>query len=381
MNIKEIKLHQLEMDLKNPFTTSFGTQSKRFITIVEAVNTDGLSGFGECVAGEDPLYSEEFMDSALIAMKKYFAPIIIQNEISHPDEVWDLLVPFKKNNMAKSGIEGAVWDLYAKENGMTLAEAVGGKKDEVDVGVSLGLEDTDELLLDRIEEKVEEGYKRIKVKIKPGRDVEMLRKIRGKYPDIPLMVDANSAYTLDDIELLKAMDEFNLMMIEQPLAAGDIVDHAKLQKAIQTPVCLDESIDSYQAAKASIELGSCEIINVKVGRVGGITQSKRIHDLAAEHNIPLWCGGMLEAGVGRLHNIAITTLSNFTLPGDTASSSRYWKEDIITPEVVAENGVVQVSDQPGIGAEVDFDKMKQYLKQTDVITADNDIDMVFLIDD
>ncbi|WP_052254829.1 o-succinylbenzoate synthase [Salinicoccus sp. YB14-2] len=377
MEIKEIKLHQLEMDLKNPFTTSFGTQTKRFITIVEAVNADGLSGFGECVAGEDPLYSEEFMDSALIAMKKYFAPIIIKNGISHPDDVWNLLVPFKKNNMAKAGLEGAVWDLYAKENGMTLAEAVGGKKTEVDVGVSLGLEDTDELLLERIKEKVEEGYKRIKVKIKPGRDIEMLRKIRDKFPDIPLMVDANSAYTLDDIELLKAMDEFNLMMIEQPLAAGDIVDHAKLQKEIRTPVCLDESIDSYQAAKASIELGSCKIINVKVGRVGGITESKRIHDLAAEHNIPLWCGGMLEAGVGRLHNVAITTLSNFTLPGDTASSSRYWEEDIITPEVVAENGVVKVSDQPGIGAEVDFDKMKQYLKQTDTITADNDIDMVF----
>lgn len=377
MKIKEIKLHQLEMDLKNPFTTSFGSQTKRFITIVEAVNTDGLSGFGECVAGEDPLYSEEFMDGALIAMKKYFAPLVIKNEIKHPDDVWDLLVPFKKNNMAKAGIEGAVWDLYAKENDLTLAEAVGGKKTEVDVGISLGLEDTDELLLERVKEKVDEGYKRIKLKIKPGRDVEMLRKVRGKFPDIPLMVDANSAYTLDDIELLKALDEFNLMMIEQPLAAGDIVDHAKLQKEIKTPVCLDESIDSYQAAKAAIELGSCEIINVKVGRVGGITESKRIHDLAEQHNIPLWCGGMLEAGVGRLHNIAITTLANFTLPGDTASSSRYWNEDIITPEVVAERGVVQVSDQPGIGTKVDLDKMKQYLKQTDTITAEDDVEMVF----
>lgn len=377
MKIKEIKLHQLEMDLKNPFTTSFGSQTKRFITIVEAVNTDGLSGFGECVAGEDPLYSEEFMDGALIAMKKYFAPLVIKNEIKHPDDVWDLLVPFKKNNMAKAGIEGAVWDLYAKENDLTLAEAVGGKKTEVDVGISLGLEDTDELLLERVKEKVDEGYKRIKLKIKPGRDVEMLRKVRGKFPDIPLMVDANSAYTLDDIELLKALDEFNLMMIEQPLSAGDIVDHAKLQKEIKTPVCLDESIDSYQAAKAAIELGSCEIINVKVGRVGGITESKRIHDLAEQHNIPLWCGGMLEAGVGRLHNIAITTLANFTLPGDTASSSRYWNEDIITPEVVAERGVVQVSDQPGIGTKVDFDKMKKYLKQTDTITAEDDVEMVF----
>lgn len=376
MKIKEIKLHQLLMTMKNPFTTSFGTQQKRFVTIVEAIDEDGLSGFGECVSGEDPLYSEEFMDATLIALKKYFGPLVINKEISHPDEVWEIYKPFKRNNMAKASIEGAVWDLYAKKKGITLAEAMGGTKKEVDVGVSLGLEDTDELLLERIGEKVEEGYKRIKVKIKPGRDVEMVRKIREVYPEIPLMVDANSAYTLDDIDILKALDEFNLMMIEQPLMAGDIIDHAKLQKQIKTPVCLDESIDSYESAAAAIELGSCEIINVKVGRVGGITQSIKIHDLAEKHNIPLWCGGMLEAGVGRLHNVAITTLSNFTLPGDTASSSRYWFEDIITPEVVAENGVVKVSGKPGIGAEVDFVKMEQYLVKTETITEDDTLDMI-----
>lgn len=376
MKIKEIKLHQLLMTMKNPFTTSFGTQQKRFVTIVEAIDEDGTSGFGECVSGEDPLYSEEFMDATLIALKKYFGPLVINKEISHPDEVWEIYKPFKRNNMAKASIEGAVWDLYAKKKGISLVEAIGGAKKEVDVGVSLGLEDTDELLLERIGEKVEEGYKRIKVKIKPGRDVEMVRRIREVYPDIPLMVDANSAYTLDDIDTLKAMDEFNLMMIEQPLMAGDVIDHAKLQKQIKTPVCLDESIDSYESAAAAIELGSCEIINVKVGRVGGITQSVKIHDLAKKHNIPLWCGGMLEAGVGRLHNVAITTLSNFVLPGDTASSSRYWFEDIITPEVVAENGVVKVSDKPGIGAEVDFGKMEQYLVKTETITEDDALDMI-----
>lgn len=376
MKIKEIKLHQLLMTMKNPFTTSFGTQQKRFVTIVEAIDEDGTSGFGECVSGEDPLYSEEFMDATLIALKKYFGPLVINKEISHPDEVWEIYKPFKRNNMAKASIEGAVWDLYAKKKGISLAEAMGGTKKEVDVGVSLGLEDTDELLLERIGEKVEEGYKRIKVKIKPGRDVEMVRKIREVYPAIPLMVDANSAYTLDDIDTLKALDEFNLMMIEQPLMAGDVIDHAKLQKQIKTPVCLDESIDSYESAAAAIELGSCEIINVKVGRVGGITQSIKIHDLAKKHNIPLWCGGMLEAGVGRLHNVAITTLSEFVLPGDTASSSRYWFEDIITPEVVAENGVVKVSDKPGIGAEVDFGKMEQYLVKVDTITADDELDMI-----
>lgn len=376
MKIKEIKLHQLLMTMKNPFTTSFGTQQKRFVTIVEAIDEDGTSGFGECVSGEDPLYSEEFMDATLIALKKYFGPLVINKEISHPDEVWEIYKPFKRNNMAKASIEGAVWDLYAKKKGISLAEAIGGAKKEVDVGVSLGLEDTDELLLERIGEKVEEGYKRIKVKIKPGRDVEMIRKIREVYPDIPLMVDANSAYTLDDIDTLKALDKFNLMMIEQPLMAGDVIDHAKLQKQIKTPVCLDESIDSYESAAAAIELGSCEIINVKVGRVGGITQSIKIHDLAKKHNIPLWCGGMLEAGVGRLHNVAITTLSEFVLPGDTASSSRYWFEDIITPEVVAENGVVKVNDKPGIGAEVDFGKMEQYLVKVDTITADDKLDMI-----
>ena len=376
MKIKEIKLHQLLMTMKNPFTTSFGTQQKRFITIVEAIDEDGVSGFGECVSGEDPLYSEEFMDATLIALKKYFGPLVINKEISHPDEVWDIYKPFKRNNMAKACIEGAVWDLYAKKKGITLAAAMGGKKKEVDVGVSLGLEDTDELLLERIGEKVEEGYKRIKVKIKPGRDVEMVGKIREVYPDIPLMVDANSAYTLDDIDTLKALDEYNLMMIEQPLMAGYIIDHTKLQKQIKTPVCLDESIDSYESAAAAIEMGSCKIINVKVGRVGGITQSIKIHDLAEKHGIPLWCGGMLEAGVGRLHNVAITTLSNFVLPGDTASSSRYWFEDIITPEVVAENGVVKVSDAPGIGAEIDFKKMEQYLVKVETITEDDKLDMI-----
>ena len=377
MKIKEIKLHQLLMGLKHPFTTSFGTQQERFITIVEAIDDAGRSGFGECVSGEDPLYSEEFMDASLIAMKKYFAPLVIQNEIAHPDEVWELFKPFKRNNMAKSAIEGAVWDLYAKQEGITLSEALGGRKNEVEVGISLGLEDTDEGLLERIKEKVEEGYKRIKVKIKPGRDVEMIRKIRERFGDIPLMVDANSAYTLDDMETLKALDAFDLMMIEQPLAAGDLIDHAKLQKEISTPVCLDESIDSYEAAAGAIELGSCRIINVKVGRVGGITQSKKIHDLALEHDIPLWCGGMLEAGVGRLHNIAITTLSNFTLPGDTASSSRYWHEDIITPEVSAEDGIVTVSQEPGIGAAVDSGKMEQYLQKTEVVTAEDAVDMIF----
>ncbi|CAD2072227.1 o-succinylbenzoate synthase [Phocicoccus schoeneichii] len=377
MNFEKILLHRLKMKMKTPFTTSFGTQIDRYVTIVEIIDENGLSGFGECVAGEDPLYSEEFMDSALVAIKKYFGPLLLQSNLSHPKEVTELFKPFKRNMMAKSGLETAVWDLYAKQQGLPLYKVLGGEKTEVEVGISLGLEKSDDIIIEKIREKVEEGYKRIKVKIKPGRDVEMIRAIREVFPDIPLMADANSAYTLDDIELLKQLDEFNLMMIEQPLGSTDIVDHATLQKAIKTPVCLDESIDSYENAKAAIELGSCEIINVKVGRVGGLAESIKIHDLAKENKIPLWCGGMLEAGVGRLTNIAITTLPNFVLPGDTASSSRYWEEDIITPEVVAENGVVQLSDKPGIGAEVDFEKMKKVLIQTDEITKEDALEMVF----
>lgn len=377
MNFEKILLHRLKMKMKTPFTTSFGTQIDRYVTIVEIIDENGLSGFGECVAGEDPLYSEEFMDSALVAIKKYFGPLLLQSSLSHPKEVTELFKPFKRNMMAKSGLETAVWDLYAKQQGLPLYKVLGGEKTEVEVGISLGLEKSDDIIIEKIREKVEEGYKRIKVKIKPGRDVEMIRAIREVFPDIPLMADANSAYTLDDIELLKQLDEFNLMMIEQPLGSTDIVDHATLQKAIKTPVCLDESIDSYENAKAAIELGSCEIINVKIGRVGGLAESIKIHDLAKENKIPLWCGGMLEAGVGRLTNIAITTLPNFVLPGDTASSSRYWEEDIITPEVVAENGVVQLSEKPGIGAEVDFEKMKKVLIQTDEITKEDTLNMVF----
>ena len=377
MNFEKILLHRLKMKMKTPFTTSFGTQIDRYVTIVEIIDENGLSGFGECVAGEDPLYSEEFMDSALVAIKKYFGPLLLQSNLSHPKEVTELFKPFKRNMMAKSGLETAVWDLYAKQQGLPLYKVLGGEKTEVEVGISLGLEKSDDIIIEKIREKVEEGYKRIKVKIKPGRDVEMIRAIREVFPDIPLMADANSAYTLDDIELLKQLDEFNLMMIEQPLGSTDIVDHATLQKAIKTPVCLDESIDSYENAKAAIELGSCEIINVKIGRVGGLAESIKIHDLAKENKIPLWCGGMLEAGVGRLTNIAITTLPNFVLPGDTASSSRYWEEDIITPEVVAENGVVQLSEKPGIGAEVDFEKMKKVLIQTDEITKEDALEMVF----
>lgn len=362
--ITEIKLHRLKMMLNDPFTTSFGTFQEKEFFIIEMIDADGNSGFGESVAFTSPWYSEETVETNLHMMKDFLIPIIKNNEITHPDEVTKLFAPIRRNNMAKAALEGAVWDLYAKRKNISLAEALGGEKTEIDVGISLGIEPTVNDLLTKIESYVQEGYKRIKLKIKPGYDVEMIREVRKHFPHISLMADANSAYSLDDIEHLRELDEFDLMMIEQPLAHDDIVDHATLQAAIQTPVCLDESIHSLEDARKAIELGSCKIINIKIGRVGGLTEAKKIHDLAKENGIDVWCGGMLEAGVGRAHNIALTTLSQFVLPGDTAGSSRYWKEDIIEPEVMVKNGVIEVPKKPGIGYQVNKEILAKYTVET-----------------
>lgn len=366
MFIEEIVLHKMKMRMKNPFTTSFGTQQDRLFILVEAKSDQGVSGWGECVTTGLPLYSEEFTESSWLMLEQFLIPLVVQTEVNHPDELYERFQMYKRNNIAKAALEGAIWDLYAKTEGVSLATALGGEKSKVDVGISLGIQDNVQDLLQSIKEQTDEGYKRIKVKIKPGKDIEVLREIRNHFPDIPLMVDANSAYTLDDIDTLKAMDQFHLMMIEQPLMAGDIIDHAKLQKQLDTPICLDESIHSYENVRQAIELGSCEIINMKVGRVGGLTQARKIHDLCKANNMPLWCGGMLESGVGRAHNIAVTSLSNFTLPGDTASSARYWDKDIITPEVVAENGELHVPNKPGIGYEVDIEAIEKNTLQRKV---------------
>ncbi|MEC5423171.1 o-succinylbenzoate synthase [Virgibacillus sp. C22-A2] len=359
MKVNEVILYKMQMKMKNPFTTSFGTEQDREFILVEAKSEDGLSGWGEGCATERPLYSEEFTQQSWFMLENFLIPMVINKEIGHPDEIQEGFNVYKRNNMAKSALEGAIWDLYAKTEGKSLSKVLGGSKSTVEVGISLGIEDNIGDLLAAIQKKTEEGYKRIKIKIKPGKDLKVLREVRKHYPDIPLMVDANSAYTLDDMETLKAMDAFDLMMIEQPLTAGDLIDHAKLQKQIKTPVCLDESIHSYEDARQAIELGSGKIINMKVGRVGGLTQAKKIHDLCKEAGIPLWCGGMLESGVGRAHNIAIASLANFLLPGDTASSSRYWEKDIIKPEVVAENGIITLNDNAGIGYEVDREEVEK----------------------
>jgi len=360
MYIKEIVMRKVNMRMKHPFTTSFGTQQDRSFIIVEAINDKDVSGWGECVSTGSPLYIEEFTDSAWLMLKDHLIPLVLNKEITHPDELQETFQVFKRNNLAKSAIEGAIWDLYAKEQNKSLAECLGGVHNTIEVGVSLGIEENTDDLLRSIKEKVQEGYKRIKVKIRPGKDLDVLETIRDTFPDIPLMVDANSAYSLEDIDIFKKMEKYHLMMIEQPLAAGDLIDHAKLQKEIDTPICLDESIHSLENVRQAIEIGSCKIINLKVGRVGGLTESKKIHDLCKQHDIPLWCGGMLESGVGRAHNIAVTSLANFTLPGDTASSSKYWNKDIIEPEVIVQDGKLDVPKGAGIGYDINREELDKH---------------------
>lgn len=360
MQIQKVILRQMKMTLKAPFTTSFGSMNERKFILAEVQDREGRSGWGECVAFDAPWYTEETTQTCWSIMESFLIPRIIGKEIVHPSELNDAFKPVKRNFMAKSAIEGAVWDLYAKRRGQSLKACLGGKKDKIEVGLSIGIQESIPRLLEVIEKGLSDGYKRIKVKIKPGYDVELLREIRRYYPDIPLMADANSSYRLSDIDTLRRMDEFGLTMIEQPLAADDIIDHAALQARMKTPICLDESITSAEDARKAIQIGACGVINIKIGRVGGNTEAMKIHDLCLEKNIPVWCGGMLESGIGRAHNIALTSLVNFVLPGDTAASANYWNEDIIEPEVTVEDGSITVPDTPGIGYHVCHEKVNKY---------------------
>src|SRR5699024_9762253 len=358
--IKQITLRKLNMELKHPFTTSFGTMKSKHFYIVEISDHEGNKGYGESVSFIIHLYSEETVETNLHVMRDFLIPILKENTINHPDDVSKLFEPIKRHQMAKAALETAVWDLYAKRQKQQLAKALGGEKKQIDVGVSIGIKSSIEDLLNEIQENVDAGYKRIKIKIKPGWDVDVLKQVRKTFPDTPIMADANSAYTLEDMNHLKQLDDLDLMMIEQPLAYDDIVDHATLQANMTTPICLDESIHSLEDTRKAIQLDSCKIINIKIGSVGVLTESKKIHDYCLAHHIDVWCGGMLEAGVGRAHNIALTTLSGFTMPGDTAGSERYWHKDIIEPAVVVEDGVITVPDQAGIGYEIDEQALEEF---------------------
>ncbi|MDF2681766.1 MAG: menC [Brevibacillus sp.] len=359
MELKHIVLRHVKMQLLHPFTTSLGTDYDKDFILVEIKSKSGLSGWAESVAALDPLYKEETVKTNWHIMEDFLIPLLFREPIKHPDEVSERFAHIRGNYMAKSALEGAIWDLYAKQKGMPLAKALGGQKEKIEVGISIGIQETVDQLLRLIENNLEQGYKRMKVKIQPGWDVDVIAQVRRRFPDIPLMADANSAYSLKDIDRLAALDEYNLTMIEQPLAHDDIVDHAQLQARLKTPICLDESIHSVEDVRKAIDLGSCKVINIKIGRVGGLTEAKKIHDMCEAHQIPVWCGGMLESGVGRAHNVAITTLPNFILPGDTAASSRYWKEDIIDPEVVVDNGMITVPSTPGIGYEPNRERIEE----------------------
>lgn len=360
MRIEKMIVREMNMTMKSPFTTSFGSvQEKRFL-IVEVYDEQGNCGYGEGEAFEAPWYTEETTATCWHMIEDFLAPLLLNREISHPRDIRQFFKPIRRNNMAKSAVECAVWDAYAKRIKQPLWQVLGGTRSAIKVGVSIGLQPTTQLLYEKIDRALAQGYGRVKVKIKPGKDVQLLETIRARYPYVPLMADANSAYTLDDMALLQQLDQFHLMMIEQPLAADDILNHATLQRALKTPICLDESINSYDDALTAIELGSCGVINVKQARVGGLEEARRIHDLCVERGIDIWCGGMLEAGIGRAHAVALTSLAGFTMPGDTAGSEHYWHEDIITPTVNVESGYVHMQSAPGIGYDVDRDVLEKY---------------------
>jgi o-succinylbenzoate synthase len=351
MRIKGITLRELHMKLLAPFETSADRVEARRILLVEA-DVDGIAGWGECVAGEAPYYSPETTETAWHVLRDFLWPMVKGKDFGSAAEVWGMLAHVRGHNMAKGGLEAAVWDAEAKRKGTPLWKLLGGTREEISSGVSIGIKKSLEELVAAVKKELDAGYQRIKVKIRPGYDLEPVRRLRQEFPRIKLMVDANSAYTLEDLLLLKQLEGFYLMMIEQPLGWDDLYSHVELQRKLQTPICLDECIHSFEQARAAIALGACKIINIKLGRVGGFTPARQIHDLCEQNSIPVWCGGMLESGIGRAHNIALSTLSNFTLPGDVSASRRYWEEDIIDPEVtVSATGTTSAPTAPGIGYE------------------------------
>jgi o-succinylbenzoate synthase len=359
MRIREITLREIGMKLIAPFEISSGVAHHRRIILLEA-NVDGVSGWAECVAGENPNYSPETVETARHILRDHLWPLIKDKDFAAAADVYDMLELVRGHNMAKGALEAAVWDSEAKQKGIPLWRLLGGSRTEIASGVSIGIKDSPDTLAATVKKELDAGYQRIKIKIKPGKDLEQVKRLRQDFPKIKLSVDANSAYTLDNWELLKQLDAFYLMMIEQPLGWDDLYSHAELQKKLNTPICLDECIHDLEHARAAIALGACKIINIKLGRVGGHTMVRRIHDLCEKNNIPVWCGGMLESGVGRAHNIALSTLPNFTLPGDVSASKRYWVEDIIEPEVVVSSrGTIAVPNGPGIGYNLKMDLIEK----------------------
>lgn len=370
MIIESVELREIRLPLVHFFETSFGRTVERRIVLARVRDRDGAEGWGECTAGEGPFYCEEWTESAWAALKTYLAPMIVGREVERAADVFSLMKAVRGNRMAKAALETAAWDLEAQRMGIPLWKHLGGAQREIACGVSIGIQETAAALLEKIERELAAGYQRIKIKIKPDWDREIIEQVRARFPAIPLMADANSAYTLNDVALFRALDEFDLMMIEQPLAFDDILDHARLQEQLRTPVCLDESIRSAEDARKAIELKACRIINVKLGRVGGHSEARRVETVCRESRIPIWCGGMLESGIGRAHNIAMASLAGFTLPGDVSASARYWHEDIIEPPVtVTGRGTILAPETPGIGYQINQERIAALTVRCETIST------------
>ncbi|MEZ5426061.1 MAG: o-succinylbenzoate synthase [Pyrinomonadaceae bacterium] len=367
LNLEKLELREIRLPLKAPFETSFGTSFERRILIVRVFDRDGASGYGECTAPETPFFNHETIDTAWSLILNIIAPMLTAAGVSSAAGVSKTLAAIQGNRMAIGAVETAIWDLEAKKAGAPLWLYLGGTRKRIDCGVSIGLQKSPEILLEKVAQEIESGYQRIKIKIKPGQDIELVKKVRAHFPEILLSVDANSAYDFDhDLKLFEELDDFNLLMIEQPLAAGDLVDHARLQKHLKTSICLDESITTLRNARHALELDGCRIINIKLGRVGGHVEARTIQAFASRNNVPVWCGGMLESGIGRAHNIAMSTLEGFTLPGDVSASARYWEEDIIDPPVVVcPKGTITPPQKPGIGFEVKEDLIESLVFKRD----------------
>ncbi|MGH9881745.1 MAG: o-succinylbenzoate synthase [Pyrinomonadaceae bacterium] len=371
LEIEQVEIRLIRLPLVEPFETSFGSIDSRLIFLV-SLEANGLRGWGEVVAAEEPLYSYETVGTAFHVIRDFLGPALLTQPIVSSADLASRFARFRGHNMAKAGLELAFMDLLAQLTHQSLSQLLGGNRKRIPVGVSLGIQAKPAQLLERVDRYLALGYRRIKLKIKPGWDVDVVAQVRRSYPDILLSVDANSAYTLDDKEHLKRLEHFELLMIEQPLENDDLVDHAQLQSELKTPLCLDESITGRQQAKRALKLKSCRIINIKVGRVGGYSQALAIHDLCVSQHVPVWCGGMLESGVGRAHNIALASLSGFVLPGDISASSRYFARDVIVPEVtVAPDGTVAVPGGIGLGFELDLDFIKSQTETVELIKPKN----------
>jgi len=360
MKIESITLHHLSMPLVSPFETSFGRETDRQCVIIE-IRSEGLIGYGECVATRDPGYNYETTGTSMHILKDFVAPLILGQDVKDALDFQERVSGIRGHQLAKAGAEMALWDLIGKREGKSLKQLFGGVRDKVEVGVSIGIQASPQKLVETVTGYVNQGYARVKIKIKPGRDVKDAQAVRAAFPNLRLQVDANSAYSMDDTDHLKPLDDLSLLLIEQPLFEDDIWDHHKFQAKFKTPVCLDESIVSPRHARYAIEMNACKIINIKAGRLGGLSQGVMVHDLCQQNNMPVWCGGMLETGIGRASNIALASMPNFVLPGDVSASDRYYKRDITHERFVLNpDSTIDVPNKPGLGVTIDEEALQSY---------------------